>query len=110
MVQDSGADDVLERSLKLAGPFDRKLVYFKVIEPVSGFQLSGERYAFRADVNAYDLRVRPTNGIVRGLDGAAAGYEDAAIAAVCLVRPKKMGLRAAARVVPSPAVSCQIAV
>ena len=53
-------------------------------------------------------RVRPAQGVVCGLRGAAARDEDAAIVAVRLARPKEMRFGAPPRVVPRSAVGVEV--
>ena len=64
-------------------------------------ELAGVLQAGRADVDAYDVRLRPAERVLRSLPRTATGDENVQIAAERLLRPEEMVLGAGAiRVAP----------
>src|SRR5271165_2944091 len=108
VVQDAGADDVVEALAEFGGALQSELAHLEVGERVLALQPLRERDAFGADVDPDDLGAGPAQRIMRGLGGPAAGDQYAPVVAVGLRRPEEMGVGASAPVVPSLTVGVQV--
>jgi len=63
MVYHAGTHDLIEASSKISGLLKGKMVKLKIVEPVLLFQRCSVANAAGAEIDAYDLGCRPTNGI-----------------------------------------------
>src|SRR5215471_5876186 len=87
---------------ELARPFDGQLLDEKVVELVLEFQLLGVLDTGCAEIDGRDPSRGPTNGVLCGLRGAAAGNEYRVVLAVRSRGPEEMKIRPAALRVPPP--------
>ena len=67
MVQDAGADDLIEGRPQLADPLNRQLMNLEVVQRVFAFELLGGLDARGAEVDASHLCGGPAKGMLRGL-------------------------------------------
>jgi hypothetical protein len=72
VVQNAGADDMIEGLSEFGNALDSNLVHFEIFERVLLLQLFRKRDALCADIDPDYLRTRPTHSVVRSLDGSAA--------------------------------------
>src|SRR5271154_5356823 len=89
MVQNAGADDLVEDLSETSDVFDRKPVEIEVPDAVFPLKLAGVAEAGFADVDRGDTRVRLAHRMNNGLRRAAAGDQDLAIRRRLSRRPKE---------------------
>ena len=108
MVENAGADDLIEGRPQRADALDGKLVDLEIVEIVFPLERLGVTDAGRAEVDARHLRLRPAQGVFGRLRRPAAGDQDRLILAVGLRGPGEVKVRAAPlRVLPQAAVVVQ---
>src|SRR5262249_54075938 len=90
VVQHAGADDEIETSSQRRGSLDRPLLDVKVGQTVLALQLLGLLEAGGTDVDADDVRLRTTNGVLRRLPRTASGNKDVEVRTELAIRPDEM--------------------
>jgi hypothetical protein len=109
MMQDSGADDPVVRSIEGVDAIDGKLMNLKVGQVMFALKLLGASNTRCAEINTSDLSAGPTQRVLCGLRRSAAGDKNGIIFAIWLVGPKEMMLRTAPiLVLPEPAIVFEI--
>ena len=101
MMENTGADDLVEGRLQLACPLDGQLVDLEIVQFVFSFELLSTAHARRAKVDARNLRRGPTQGMLCRLGCSAAGNQNGELFPKGSGRPEQMIIRAASqRVLP----------
>ena len=102
MMENSGADNLVEGRPQLVDTIDGKLMDLKIAQVVFPLELFRASHTRRADVDAGDLSRRPPQGMLCCLRCSAAGDENGIVFPVRSVGPKEMIIGAAfLRVLPS---------
>src|SRR4029450_13925491 len=76
MMENTGADDLIEARSQVTDPLDGKLVDSEIVQVVFPLESLGAAHAGCAEVDADDLSRPPTHGMLRRLRCSAAGNED----------------------------------
>ena len=79
MMQNPGADDLIEARLQLVDALDGKLVDLEIVQVVFALELLGAAHARRAEVDAGNPRRGPAHGVLGRLRRPAAGNEDGVV-------------------------------
>ncbi len=109
MMQNPGADDLIEALLQLACLLDSQLLYLKVLEIVFAFQIFCSAETYPAEVNTCDLRLRPSHRILRRLRRSTTGDENRKVFLIRPIGPKQMKVRyALLTVVPDASIVVEI--
>ncbi len=108
MVEDAGADHVLEGLSKLIDTLDGELTYLEIVEGVFVFQLERAGNAGGTNVDADQAGVRPAQRIARSLRRAATRDQYAAVVAERLRGPEEVRVGTPAPVIPTGAVCIEI--
>jgi len=105
MMQNPGADNLIEACRQLACALDGKLVNVEIAQVVFSLELFGTAHARSAEVDAGNLCRGPTHGMLRRLRRSAAGNEDRLIFAVGFRRPEEVIVRTVSLLVlPEPSI------
>src|SRR5271154_3171934 len=94
MMENSGADDLVEAGSQSIYLLDGKFVNREISQIVSALEFLRAAHTGRADVDAGDLSVWPAQGMLCCLRCPAAGDENGMIVPVGPVRPEEMVIRA----------------
>src|SRR5262245_52645657 len=101
MMEDTGADDLIETHPQVFDALDGQVVNFEIVEFVLALERLRAAHARGAEVDAGDTRTTPPQGMLRCLRGAAAGNQDGEIISVGVGGPEEMVIGAASlRVLP----------
>ena len=104
MMQNPGADDLIEMRLEFRRTLDRQLVHLEILETVLSLEFQGTAHAGCAEIYTRYPRVRPTQGVLGRLRCSAAGDENREIFRIAPGGPKKMIVGAASLHGPATAV------
>src|SRR5258705_5323597 len=105
MMENTGADNLVEAHAQLVYLLDGKLVDLKIFQIVFAFEFLRASHTRCADVDAGNLSCGPTQGMLCCLRRPAPSDENGMVFPVASVRPKEMVIRATpVRVVPEPTV------
>jgi hypothetical protein len=108
MMEDAGADNLVETHPQFAGVLDRQVVHLEVVQLVFALQRLGAAHARGAEIDADHTRRRPSQRMLCGLGGAAAGNQDGEIILVGLGGPEQMVIGAQSlRVLPVTLISVE---
>ena len=95
VMQDPGADDVLEAAPQFGRSLERQLPKLEVLDAVLALKLHRLLDAGGADIDADHLRPWPAQRDLGGLRGAATGHQDAAVVPIRRGWPEQAGYRRA---------------
>src|SRR6266436_40008 len=105
MMENTGADNLVEAHAQLVYLLDGKLVDLKIFQIVFAFEFLRASDTRCADVDAGNLSCGPTQGMLCCLRRSAAGDENGMVFPVGFVRPEEMVIRATpVRVFPEPTI------
>ncbi len=105
MMENTGADNLVEAHPQLAYLLDCKLMDLKIFQIVFTLEFLRTLHTRCADIDAGNLSCGPTQGMLCCLRRSAACDENGMVFAVGSVRPEEMVIRATpVRVVPEPTV------
>jgi hypothetical protein len=105
MMQNPGADNLIEARLQVTDPLDGKLMDLEIVQIVFSLEFLGTAHARRAEVDAGNLSCWPTQGVLCRLRCPTACNEDEAIFPIRPGRPKQMIIRVApVSVLPEPPI------
>src|SRR5262249_922025 len=105
MMEDPGANDVIEARLQLVYPIDGEVMDLESAQLVLLLEFLGTAHARRAEIDAGDASPRPPQGIPGRLGWAASRKEEGVIPPVGKRGPEKMMIRAAFLwVLPEPSI------
>jgi hypothetical protein len=76
MMENPGADNLIEAHFQVAHPLDGKLVDLKIVHVVLALELLGTAHARCAEIDAGNLSRRPTQGMLCRLRCPATGNQD----------------------------------
>ena len=76
MMENTGADDLIEARSQVTYPLDGKLVDLEIVQVVFPLESLGTAHTGCAEVDAGDLSRGPTHGMLGRLRCSAAGNED----------------------------------
>src|SRR5262245_689718 len=76
MMENPGADNLIEVRFQLVYPLDGKLADLEIVQVVFPLELLGRAHTGCAEVDAGDLSRRPTHGMLGSLRCSAAGNQD----------------------------------
>ena len=95
MMENPGADDLIEARFQVAYPLDGELADFEIVQAVFPLELLGTAHTGCAEVDAGNLSRGPTQGMLGRLRGPAAGNEDGLILPIGACGPEEVIVRAA---------------
>ena len=95
MMENPGADDLIEARFQVACPLDGKLADLEIVQAVFPLELLGTAHARCAEVDAGNPSRRPAQGMLGRLRCPAAGNEDGLILPIGPCGPEEMIVRAA---------------
>src|SRR5262249_9120872 len=93
MMENPGADNLIEARFQLVYPLDRELVDLEIIQVVLSLELLGTAHTGCAEIDAGNPRRRPTQSMLGRLRCPATGNEDGWIFPIGPYRPKEMIVR-----------------
>ncbi len=101
MMEDAGADNLVETHPQFADVLDRQVIHLEIVELVFALERLRGAHARGAEVDADHTRRRPSQRVLGGLRGAAAGNQDGKIILVGFGGPEQMVIGAESlRVLP----------
>ncbi len=105
MMENTGADNLVEAHPQLAYLLDCKLMDLKIFQIVFTLEFLRTLHTRCADIDAGNLSCGPTQGMLCCLRRSAAGDENGMVFPVGFVRPEEMVIRATpVRVFPEPTI------
>ena len=108
MMENSGADNLVEGLLQFAYAIDGKLMDLKIGQVIFALERLRPLHTRRADVDAGDLSCRPAQRMLCRLGCSAAGNENGIVFLVGPAGPKEVIIRAAlSLVLPCPSILIQ---
>ena len=96
MMENPGADNLIEARFQLVYPIDRELADLEIVQVVFLFELLGAAHTGCAEVNTGNLSRRPTQSMLGRLGCSAAGNEDGLVFSIRSHRPEEVIVRPAA--------------
>ena len=105
MMENPGADDLIEAHFQVAYPLDGKLADLEIVQVVFPLELLGTAHTGCAEVDAGNLSRGPTQGMLGRLRCPAAGDEDGLVFPIGSCRPEEVIVRPAfLPVLPEPSI------
>src|SRR4029453_11166380 len=95
MMENPGADDLIEAHLQVAHPLDGKLADLEIRQVVFPLELLGTAHTGCAEVDAGNLSRRPTQGVLGRLRCPATGNEDGLVFPIGRCGPEEVIVGAA---------------
>jgi hypothetical protein len=103
VMEDSGANNLIEARIQFVSPLDWKLVELEILQVVFALEFLGAAHTGCAKVDTGHLRVRPAQGMFGCLRRSAAGNKYGMIFSKSSGRPKQMIIGAAPFAIPPKA-------